>query len=107
MLLPKKQKLDKIIDSKNETIEKSLAGAWCSVVYASSSASQSIINGVPVIYDASKIMLNDLASNDFNDITNPPTPDRLATLEKKSWGQWSLAEIESGLPFRHLLGGVF
>lgn len=101
-VVPRVNMPDKIIDSKNETIEESLRDAWCSVVYASSSASQSIVNGVPVIYDASRIMLHELAAGKITMIEKPPRPDRIPVLERCAWAQWSAKEIESGLPFKRL-----
>jgi hypothetical protein len=95
-------KVAKIIDTDKETLEQSLQNAWCTVVYASSAASTSIIEGVPVIYDGPKIMLQELASPELLDINRPPMPDRLPALERCAWAQWSLEEIASGAAFRQL-----
>jgi hypothetical protein len=95
-------RIERLIDTTKETLAQSLAGAWCTVVYASSTASTSICAGVPVIYDGPRIMLHELASAELLDINAPPTPERLPVLERCAWAQWSLGEIASGAAFRHL-----
>jgi hypothetical protein len=101
--LPVRNMPDRIIDPKSETVHESLQDAWCCVVYASSAASQAIIAGVPVIHDAQRIMLHELASNDLSSVENPVMPERLSVLERCAWAQWTLGEIERGIPLARLL----
>lgn len=100
--LPKINMPDKVIDTSKETLEQSLSGAWCTVVYASSSASTSIVEGVPVIYNGPLIMCHELATAKLNLLENPPMPDRLSVLERLAWSLWSLEEIASGEALRCL-----
>lgn len=93
---------DRLIDTDAESLEQSLAGAWCTVVYASSAASTSIIEGVPVIYTGPKIMAYELAAAKLLYIPSPITPERLPVLERLAWAQWLPREIENGTAFMHL-----
>lgn len=102
LCVPVKNLPDKIINTSTETLSESLERAVVTVVWASSTASQSICAGVPVIYRAQKIMLHELATRDITLINNPPTPDRLPVLERCAWAQWTEPEIRKGLPFKHL-----
>jgi hypothetical protein len=94
--------VSRIIDTNHESLDESLAGAWCVVVYASSVASTAIINGIPVIYDGPRIMLSALASGSLLDIESPPMPGRLPELERCAWAQWSIDELASGMAFKQL-----
>lgn len=100
--LPKRKSVDRIIDPHKESLEQNLRGAWCTVVYSSTSATDSILAGVPVCYDGESVMCQDLCGR-IKHIENPPRGDRDAVLSKLAWGQWNSDELESGEAFRHVL----
>lgn len=100
--LPKNCKVDRIIDPEKESLEQNLKDAWCSVVYTSTAATDSIVNGIPVCYDGPKIMCHELAGR-VKDMENPPMLDREEVFSRLAWGQWNLEELASGEAFRHVL----
>lgn len=81
-----------------------LATASCVVTWASSAALQALMLGVPVFYEMSKWIGKDAAIplDQFHTKREGVT-DRLAMFQRLIWAQWTLAEIESGAAFRHLL----
>ncbi len=93
---------DKIIRPHSESYEDNLKDAWCTVVYSSTAANQSIISGVPVLFDGQYIMLHKLAGR-IKHIENPPMGDRLPELRRKAWAQWSSEELSDGTAFKHIL----
>lgn len=78
-------------------------GAWISVVYSSKVAVDSLIHGIPVVYDGPMSILHTVLNRGFGDIENPHMPERLPFLCDLAYAQWSGKEIETGEPFRRLL----
>lgn len=86
------------------TLEDDLRGAWAVVTWASAGGVKALVSGIPVFFAAPHWIASGAASRQVERIDNPPLPDRMAALRRLAWGQWTLKEIESGLPFRYLLG---
>lgn len=94
------------------SIEQDLDGARICVIWSSSSGVKALLRGVPVIYDAphwvceaAAVPLRQLSlfdgasSNLLNDL-------RAAALSDMAWAQWSIEELESGLPFSLFRGAA-
>lgn len=73
----------------------------CIVCHNSSIATQSLINGCPIICDQSSLAYT--LSNRFEDIENLKYHDRQEWFDKILHTEWTVAEIESGLPFLRLI----
>ena len=101
--IPTRNLPDRLIDPMAESLDESLSGAWCCVVHASSSASEAIVAGIPVIYTAQGIMLADCAGDSLDMIGKPPMPEREKHLYNCTGAQWSLDEIATGYPFQRLM----
>lgn len=84
-------------------LEDDLKGCHAVVTWASGAGVQALIGGIPAFFCAPHWILAEAASRHWSRIEQPPMPDRMAALRRMSWAQWSLAELESGLPFRYLL----
>lgn len=82
-----------------------LKGAWACVIWSSSSGCEALMRGVPVFYDAPHWICQSAAQRGIDAIERPLFDDeaRLAGLREMAWAQWSVDEITSGQPFRHLL----
>ena len=89
-----------------------LAGASMVVVWASNCATEALLAGIPVIYDAPHIATAGAAyPGVWRYLCGGPAPqplygDRQAAFERLAWAQWTMEEIAAGDPFRHLLGGA-
>ena len=87
-------------DPPKVPIEDDLTGAWACAVWSSASGIKALVNGIPVAFDAPYWIGEDCAVR-FNDIAHPIMDDgkRLKAMEKVAAAQWSVEEIEKGLPF--------
>lgn len=72
------------------------------VIWASSVGVHALLAGVPVIAEAPFWICKSITGT-ANQIETPPMPDRLPALRRLAWGQYFIAEIESGIAFDHLL----
>jgi hypothetical protein len=86
------------------SLAEDLKGAWACVIWASAAGLHALAKGIPVIRTAPHWIGAGAAGNDLAQIESPPMPDRLPVFERMAAAQWSLSEIESGEPFRRLLG---
>lgn len=80
-----------------------LENAWATVVWSSTAAVKSLLAGIPVFYDAPHMIVSGAACNDITQIEIPKMGDRIPALQRMAWAQWSIEEIEMGLPFSYLL----
>lgn len=94
-------------------LEQDLDGCHAVVIWSSGCGLKALLAGVPVFYAApawsaaiSGRRLHDIFASEGAAIEHPMCDDRarLRALRSVAWQQWSLAEIASGLPLRHLLG---
>lgn len=84
-------------------LAEALKGAHAVVTWASSIAAQALVLGVPVFYEAPRIVCAGACTRGVDRIETPAKPDRLPALERLAWAQWSMCEIARGDPFRFLL----
>lgn len=85
-------------------LEEDLENCWAVVLWGSTVGLKAILAGVPVFHVSPYFIAADAARRwgEF-DLENPYTGPREPALHKMAWAQWSVKEIEDGLPFRHLL----
>ena len=84
-------------------LTEALMAAHAVVTWASSIAAQALVLGIPVFYEAPRIICAGACSRGLETIETPSRPDRLPALERLAWAQWSVREIVRGDPFRFLL----
>jgi hypothetical protein len=89
-------------DAPKKPLADDLKDAWAVVIWASSAGVHALVAGIPVICE-SPYWICKSAAGTLNRIEDPTMFGRTAALEKLAWAQWSLAEIESGVAFDHLL----
>lgn len=83
-------------------LEDDLRGAHACLVWSSSSGVKALVEGYPVFYDAPYWICEGAALRiKGGEFERPICSDtqRLAALERMAWAQWSIAEIEAGIPF--------
>lgn len=85
-------------------LDSDLAGAMACLIWSSSCGVRALTLGVPVFYCAPHWICEGAARRGITELHRPLRDDtkRLAALHAMSWGQWSVAEIESGQPFINL-----
>lgn len=81
-----------------------LQNAWAAVTWASGAGIKSIVHGVPVFCEMPSWIGRPAAVFGVSNIERPFLGDRLPMLRRLAHAQWALAEIETGEPFRRLLG---
>lgn len=79
-----------------------LKSAWAVVNYNSGPGPQAILNGVPAFVGPSSLAAP-VGNRDLADIENPLRPDRTQWIEQLAHTEWTIPEIESGLPLERLL----
>jgi hypothetical protein len=84
-------------------LSEALKGAHAVVTWASSIAAQALVLGVPIFYEAPRIVCASACHRGLEKIETPAKPDRLPALERLAWAQWSVREIARGDAFRFLL----
>lgn len=84
-------------------LKDDLARAYCLVVWSSNTATEALIQGIPVFYTAPYIVTKAACKRGL-DLNNPIRGDhREAAFLDLSWSQWSLSEISSGEAIKRLL----
>lgn len=92
-----------ISDRLNRTLQQDLQNAWCTVVYNSSPAVASAIEGVPIfVDDPEDCQAKDVANTNFQNIENPDLFDRDLWLQKLSMSHWNFEELSSGEAWKHM-----
>lgn len=84
-------------------LSQQLLSCHALVVWASNCATEALLNGVPVFYNAPFITLALAAKKGIDEIENPWKGDRVPAFTKLSWSQWHLKEIASGDALKRLL----
>jgi hypothetical protein len=93
-------------DKPKKPLADDLAGAWAVVIWGSSAGVHALVAGIPVIAD-SPFWICKPAAIPMEEIESLGIkPDRLSALRRLAWAQWSLAEIQSGAAFDHLLSAT-
>lgn len=98
-------------------LEHDLEGAWACVIWSSASGVKALINGVPVFYDAPAWICEGAAQEvdasladriEHEPYSKPELfdADRLRAFRRMADAQFSVAEIEAGIPFARFLAAV-
>lgn len=85
--------------STNLNLVDDLKGAWATVVYNSSPAVASTIEGIPVFLTDPEpwhSQANDVSNKDLSQLENPLLPERQEWIEKLAMSHWNFAELKSG-----------
>lgn len=76
-----------------------LVGCHAVVVWSSTAGVKALLAGIPVFRCGPNFIAEHAARHGITEIETPFVGDRAQALERMAWGQWSVEEIESGLPF--------
>ena len=87
---------------KQRSLQSDLENCWAIVIWCSSAGVEGILSGIPVFYTAAHWIMEDAASNNLSLLNNPLLVDRNLAIQRMSWAQWNISEIELGIPFQHL-----
>lgn len=89
--------------SKGLSLINDLENAWATVVYNSSPAVASIIEGVPAfVVDPTYSQAAEVSNHDISRIENPELPERLHWVQKMAQCHWTQSELASGEAWRHM-----
>lgn len=85
-------------------LEDDLENAYACVIWSSGSGVKALQLGIPVFYDAPHWICEHAAER-TEEINFPAVSDlnREDAMHKMSYGQWSVAEIEAGIPFARIM----
>lgn len=86
-------------NAPSRPLSQDLQGAAAVYVWSSSCGVHALAEGIPVYCDAPYWILKGAAATPGN----PVLPDRRPHFHALAWAQFTCSEIESGLPFGHLL----
>jgi len=84
-------------------LETDLARARDCVIWSSSSGVKALVLGIPVRFDAPFWICSEAASR-LEDPLKYDDEARLKAMQSMAWAQWSVEELESGMPFMLLAG---
>jgi hypothetical protein len=82
--------------------DQCLKTTWAVINHNSGPGTQAILNGVPAFVGASSLAAP-VGNADIADIENPLRPDRTSWIEQLAHTEWTIPEIESGVPLLRLL----
>lgn len=82
--------------------DQCLKTTWAVINHNSGPGTQAILNGVPA-FVGSTSLASPVGNLDIADIENPLRPDRTQWIEQLAHTEWTIPEIESGLPLLRLL----
>ena len=89
--------------SNNATLVEDLQNAWATVVYNSSPAVASIIEGIPAfIIDPAYSQAAEVSEHDISKIENPFMSERLHWIQKMAQCHWKQEELTDGTAWRHM-----
>lgn len=90
------------LSNKND-LRDDLRNAWATVVYNSSPAVASSIEGVPVFVtdpNSESSQSKDIANTDLSKINDPDMPDRQKWIERLAMCHWNFDELSNGTAWR-------
>jgi len=87
------------------TLEQDLAGARLCLIWSSSSGVTALTQGVPVVYCAPHWICAGAATRGLETLSTLCASDesRSTAMRRMAYGQWTVAEIEAGEPFKAIL----
>lgn len=93
---------DSMLAKHNVTLIDDISVCKSLITYTSSISVDALIAGIPVISCHPANFLYNNTSNDVLDAINPSLDNRLDALKKLSYIQWTKAEMQSGLAWKHI-----
>lgn len=89
-------------------ILEALQDAYAMCIWSSAAGVRALVEGVPVFYDSPHWIAAGAAVHRYGNIDHPKRDDaaRMQALHALAWAQWSVAELETGMPFDLLRGLV-
>jgi len=82
--------------------DQCLKTTWAVINHNSGPGTQAVLNGVPAFVGSTSLAAP-VANLDLSQIENPLRPDRTQWIEQLAHTEWTIPEIESGLPLQRLL----
>ena len=93
----------KHIDGTYDDFDMDFNNVWATINWSSNPGIHSIISGVPSFVSTHSLAYPVANDIDFlHDIENPLMPDRQKWLNDYAWTEYTLSEIETGLPLKNL-----
>ena len=81
-----------------------LKDAWACVVWSSNCTTTALLEGIPTFYAAPHIVHQGGAlSLKGANLSDPKLGNRILAFTNMTWAQWSVAELEKGMPWNFLL----
>jgi hypothetical protein len=80
--------------------------AWAVVNWSSNPATEAVMNGIPVFTGPDSLAW-DVANHSLETIDAPATPDRTQWLNDLAYTEWTVEEIQKGLPLKRLTDRLF
>jgi len=84
-----------------DDFDMSFENAWATISWSSNPGIHSVINGVPA-YTGPSSLAYDVSMQDLSTIEDPILPDREQWLNDYAWTEFTVEEIEQGLPLKRL-----
>jgi hypothetical protein len=82
--------------------DQCLKSTWAVINHNSGPGTQAVLNGVPAFVGDNSLAAP-VGNSDIANIENPLRPDRTQWIEQLAHTEWTIPEIESGLPLQRLL----
>jgi hypothetical protein len=95
----------KYINGTYDDFDMHFNNIYCTVSWSSNPGIHSIINGVPAIVGPSSLAY-DVAGHNLELINYPQTPDRSKWLENYAHTEYTIGEIEAGIPLKRLTNKI-
>jgi hypothetical protein len=89
------------ISGTYDSFNLNFSNTWATVSWNSNPGSQSIIAGVPAFVSESSLA-SPVANIDLSNIENPSMPDRQQWLNELAYTEYTIKEIENGMPIKNL-----
>lgn len=86
------------------SLAKDLANAWACVIWSSAAGLRALVAGIPVIRLGPHWIAAEAAGTRLSEIEAPPMPEREPVFQRLAWAQYTRSEIETGYPFKVLMG---
>lgn len=90
-------------NEKNQVPLSQMDDVHAVVTWMSAIAVEALLAGIPVFLMGPHSIVEEACHRDLVDLDAPKEFDRLPALEKMAWGQWSLAEVRTGEPYKRLM----
>lgn len=88
-----------------DSYDLDFSNIWLTINYSSNPGIESIINGVPA-YTGPISLAYDVSIKDLSNIENPTMPDRQSWLNRYAWTEFTLNEIQQGIPLQRLTSSL-